>query len=58
MGAKKKRNRYAGRQALANQEGILADQAAAQQLYDADLSALRDASQVTDFYEKFRFCIY
>ena len=55
MGGKKKRNRYAGRQALANQEGILADQAAAQQLYDADLSALRDASQVTDFYENLDF---
>jgi hypothetical protein len=55
MGGKKKRNRYAGRQALANQEGILADQAAAQELYDADLSALRDASQVTDFYENLNF---
>ena len=55
MGGKKKRNRYAGRQALANQEGILADQAAAQQLYDADLSALRDSSQVTDFYENLDF---
>ena len=50
MGQKKKRNRAAGRIALESQEGLLQAQQEAQELYDQDIAALRDAANVTDFY--------
>ena len=50
MGQKKKRNRAAGRIALENQESLAQAQQEAQALYDQDIAALRDASNVTDFY--------
>jgi len=50
MGQKKKRNRAAGRIALESQEGLQQTQQAAQELYDQDIAALRDAANVTDFY--------
>ena len=50
MGGKKKRNRAAGRIALESQPGLQQAQQAAQDLYDQDITALRDASNVTDFY--------
>ena len=55
MGGKKKRNRAAGRIALEGQESLAADQAAAQEMYDADLEALRGASDVTDYYQDLQF---
>ncbi len=50
MGGKKKRNRAAGRIALENQDSLAQAQQEAQALYDQDIAALRDASNVTDFY--------
>lgn len=55
MGGKKKRNRAAGRMALEDVESLAADQAAAQEMYDADLDALRGASDVKDYYQDLQF---
>tara|TARA_B100000287_G_scaffold206666_1_gene194956 strand:+ start:29 stop:1189 length:1161 start_codon:yes stop_codon:yes gene_type:complete len=55
MGQKKKNNRAAGRMALENQEGLQQAQQAAQELYDQDIAALRDAADVTDFYADLDF---
>ena len=49
MGQKKKNNRVAGKMALEDQESLAADQAAAQELYDADMAKLREFD-VTDYY--------
>ena len=52
---KKRRNRLAGRMALANRQDILDNQANAQAQYDQDLTDLRGAADVTDFYANLGF---
>jgi len=52
---KKRRNRKAGRMALAERQDILDNQANAQAAYDQDYSDLRGAADVTDFYADLGF---
>ena len=52
---KKRRNRQAGRMALVDRQDILDNQANAQAQYDQDLTDLRGAADVTDFYANLGF---
>ncbi len=52
---KKARNRRAGRMALNNRQDVLDNQANAQAQYDQDLTDLRGAAEVTDFYKDLGF---
>ena len=50
MGQKKQRNRYAGREAMGERQELLNNQAQAQYNFEQDLSNLKGAGEVTDFY--------